>query len=135
MAGAAFVAVLEADVRLTGRNVDDLVLLGRPLVKNRDDARKAGLAIHAFNSVALAGLYALVEDRLAGPPWLRGAIFANVENAFLYPLTALEGFHPAIQDGQLASYFNWPAFWQSVPRHLVYGVVVGVLYDRFRRGT
>jgi hypothetical protein len=29
-AGAAFVAVLEADLRLTGRNVDDLMILGRP---------------------------------------------------------------------------------------------------------
>jgi hypothetical protein len=129
-AGAAFVAVLEADLRLTGRNVDDLIILGRPLVKNRDDARKAGLAIHAFNSVALAALYAVVQDRIAGPPWLKGVIFANVENMILYPLTALEDFHPAVQDGQVAPYFTWPAFWQSVPRHVAYGAVLGVLYDR-----
>lgn len=87
-AGAAFVAVLEADLRLTGRNVDDLVVLGRPLVKNRDDARKAGAAVHAVNSVALAALYTAIEKRLPGPPWVRGVIFANVENMILYPLTA-----------------------------------------------
>ena len=129
-AGAAFVAVLEADLRLAGRNVDDLVVLGRPLVKNRDDARKAGAAVHAVNSVALAALYTAIEKRLPGPPWVRGVIFANVENMILYPLTALEDFHPAVQDGQIDSYFTWPAFWQSVPRHIAYGAVLGVLYDR-----
>jgi hypothetical protein len=132
-AGAAFVAVLEADLRLTGRNVDDLIILGRPLVNHRDDARRAGLAIHAFNSVALAGLYALLEDRIPGSPLVKGIVFANVENMILYPLTALEDFHPAIQDGQVDSYFTWPAFWQSVPRHVAYGAVLGALYNRLRR--
>ena len=131
-AGAAFVAVLEADLRLTGRNVDDLIILGRPLVRNRDDARKAGLAVHTFNSVALASVYALVADRIPGPRWLKGVIFANVENVVLYPLTAFEDFHPAVQDGQVAPYFTWPAFWQSVPRHVAYGVVLGVLYERLQ---
>lgn len=133
VAGAAFVAVLEVDLRLTGRNVDDLIVLGRPLVNDRDDARKAGAAVHAFNSVALAALYAMLEPRLAGPPWAKGVIFANVENMILYPLTALEGLHPAIQDGQIERYFTWPAFWQSVPRHVAYGVVLGILYDRLTR--
>lgn len=129
-AGAAFVAVLEADIRLTGRNVDDLIILGRPLVGQRDAARQAGLAVHAFNSIALAALYASMVDHIPGPPWLKGVVFANVENMVLYPLTALEDLHPAIRDGQVDRYFNWPAFWQSVPRHVAYGVVLGVLYDR-----
>jgi hypothetical protein len=41
--------------------------------------------------------------------------------------------------GQVDRYFNWPTFWQSVPRHLAFGAVLGVLYDRLRsartRGT
>lgn len=131
-AGAAFAAVLEADLRLTGRNVDDYIVLGRPLARDRDEARKIGIAIHAVNSVALATLYATVEERLPGPPWFKGTVFANVENMLLYPLTALEDLHPAIQDGQVDRYFNWPAFWQSVPRHIAYGAVLGVLYDRLR---
>ncbi len=131
-AGAAFLAVLEADLRLTGRNVDDLVVLGRPLVKDPKNARPVGLAIHAVNSLALASLYAVFEKRLAGPPWLKGLVFANVENLILYPVAILEDKHPAIRDGQVDRYFNWPAFWQSVPRHVVYGAVLGAVYARLK---
>ena len=127
-AGAAFAAVLEADLRLTGRMVDDLIVLGRPFVKDPSHARAAGLAVHAANSVALASLYALVEKRIPGPPWFKGVLFANVENVLLYPVTVLEDKHPAIRDGQVDRYFTWPAFWQSVPRHVAYGAVLGVLY-------
>jgi len=42
------VLVLEADLRLTGRNVDDLITLGRPFLKDRSRARLAGLAFHAL---------------------------------------------------------------------------------------
>ena len=135
-AGAAFVAVLEADLRLTGRNVDDLIVLGRPLVRDPKHARTVGGAIHAVNSLLLAGLYAAVEHRIPGPPWLKGIVFANVENVILYPVTVLEDRHPAIRDGQVDRYFNWPAFWQSVPRHVAYGAVLGSVYNRlaFRNG-
>ena len=133
VAGAAFVAVLEADLRLTGNNVDDLTFLGRPLVRDRTRARQVGIAIHTANSIALASLYARLERRLPGPPWCRGVIFANVENVVLYPLTALEHFHPAIRDGQLDRYWTWPAFLQSIPRHGAYGAVLGPLYERLRR--
>lgn len=134
-AGAAFAAVLEADLRLTGRNVDDLIFLGRPLVRNPEHARLAGAAIHTVNSIALAALYARFADRLPGPPWLRGVLFANVENTLLYPLTAIEAFHPAIRDGQLDHYFTWPAFVQSIPRHVAYGAVLGALYARLRASS
>ncbi len=132
VAGAAFVAVLEADLRLTGRNVDDLIILGRPFVTEPRHARAVGGAIHAINSVGLAAVYALVESKLPGPPWWRGVLFANAENLALYPITKFEDHHPAVRDGQVDRYFNWPAFWQSVPRHVAYGAVVGVLYDRLR---
>ena len=133
-AGVAFLAVLEADLRLTGRNVDDLIVLGRPVVKDPRNARTAGVVIHAVNSLALAGLYAATEPRLPGPPWLNGIVFANVENLILYPMTVFEDRHPAIRDGQVDRYFNWPAFWQSVPRHVAYGAVLGSLYDRLHWG-
>lgn len=129
-AGAAFAAVLEADLRLTGRKVDDLIVLGRPFVKDPSRARVAGVAIHAVNSVALAGLYAMLEQQISGPPWFKGVLFANVENVLLYPITVFEDKHPAIRDGQVDRYFNWPAFWQSVPRHVAYGAVLGILYHR-----
>jgi hypothetical protein len=131
-AGAAFVAVLETDLRLTGRNVDDLMILGRPFIEEPAKARALGGAIHAFNSVALASLYSMLEQRIPGPAWLKGVIFANVENVILYPITLFEDIHPAIRSGQVDRYFTWPAFWQSIPRHIAYGAVLGVLYDRLR---
>ncbi len=133
-AGAAFVAVLEADLRLTGRNVDDLMILGRPFAEEPTKARAIGGAIHAVNSLALATLYATLEPRLPGPAWLKGVVFANVENVVLYPITVFEDIHPAIRLGEVDRYFTWPAFWQSVPRHVAFGAVLGVLYDRLRPG-
>ncbi len=132
-AGAAFAAVLEADLRLTGRNVDDLMILGSPFVADPTKARAVGGAIHAVNSMALAGLYATLEPRLPGPAWLKGVIFANVENVILYPVTRFEDIHPAIRTGHVDRYYNWAAFWQSVPRHIAFGAVLGMLYDRLRR--
>jgi hypothetical protein len=132
-AGAAFVAVLEADLRLTGRNVDDLMILGRPFSEDPNKARAVGGAIHAVNSLAMASLYAMLDRRLPGPAWLKGILFANVENVILYPITWFEDIHPAIRDGQVDRYFNWPAFWQSVRRHIAFGAVLGVLYQRLQR--
>jgi hypothetical protein len=130
VAGVAFLLVLEADLRLAGRNVDDLIVLGRPFVRNPENARRIGVAIHLANSVGLAQIYRLVEDRIPGSPWVKGTIFANVENMVLYPVTILEDLHPAVRDAQVDRYFNWPAFWQSVPRHVAYGAVLGSLYAR-----
>lgn len=132
-AGVAFLLVLEADLRLTGRNVDDLIILGRPFVRDPSQARRAGIVIHLVNSMALAQVYRLIEERLPGAPWLKGTIFANVENGVLYPVTVLEDMHPAVRDGQVDRYFTWPAFWQSVPRHVAYGAVLGSLYARLTR--
>ena len=57
----------------------------------------------------------------------------RVENAVLYPVTRFEDIHPAIRSGLVDRYYTWPAFWQSVPRHIAFGAVLGVLYDRLRR--
>lgn len=133
-AGAAFALVLEVDLRLTGNNVDDLLVLGRLFAEDRSRARRIGGAIHALNSVALAAVYGNARRWLPGPPWMKGVIFANVENAILYPVTVLEDLHPAIREGMVDRYFTWPSFWQSVPRHVAYGAVLGVLFDRLDRG-
>ena len=134
-AGVAYVAAMEVDLRLVGHNADDLVLLGRPLVgKRRGWARLAGVPVHFVNAVGLALAYAVAAHRrLPGPPWLRGIVFASVENALLYPLTILEDRHPGIRDGQLDRYWTWTAFLQSVPRHVAYGAVLGFVYERLRR--
>lgn len=132
-AGTAFIATMVVDLRLTGRNLDDRILLGRPLVRDPEQAKAAGTILHGINSIVFALLYAAVCNRLPGPAWWKGALFSNAENVALYPLTALERHHPATREGRLASYWNWPAFLQSIPRHIAFGAVLGVVYDRLRR--
>jgi hypothetical protein len=132
----AYTATMDLGRKLTGSKMDDLVLLGRPLVPNRPGlARPVGAAVHLANGAGLGILYAaLVHDRFPGPAWLRGMVFLALENTALYPLTALmPAHHPAVADGQLDSYWSWPAYLESTPPHLVYGALVGPLYDRLRR--
>ncbi len=133
---AAYTAVMELDRRLTGSRVDDLVLLGRPAVPDRPDlARPVGALIHTANGAVIGTAYAaLAHDLLPGPPWLRGATALMIENAALYPVMRLaRDYHPAIRDGQLDDYWTWPAFAESIPPHLVFGLIVGPLYERLRR--
>lgn len=133
-AGAAYVATMEIDNRLTGINEDDLKLLGRPFVNDPDRAKPVGVPVHFGNSVVLALAYAaLAHDRLPGPPWLRGAIFATIENSALYPIAMLEEHHPGVRDGQVDRYWTLPAFLLSFPRHLAFGAVLGTIYDRLRQ--
>jgi hypothetical protein len=133
-AGAVYVATMEIDNRITKVQADDLKFLGRPFVKNPDKAKLAGIPVHINNSIGLAVAYAaLGHDRIPGPPWLRGVIFASVENTVLYPLTILENLHPGIREGQIDRYWSFRAYLQSVPRHVTYGAVVGTVYAALRK--
>jgi hypothetical protein len=128
--GVAFAAVMQADIAISGRKVDDFKLLAGwgPL---RDRERIAGPAIHLINSASLGALYSLIQDKLAGPGWLRGLTFATAENLTLWPIIiVLDRIHPAIRDGSLPEYnHGWPFIAESL-RHAVYGCVLGALYGR-----
>jgi hypothetical protein len=130
--GAAFYVTMLLDLKV-GRNVDDRIFLGRPLVKDPEQAKAAGTVMHVVNSAAFGVVYAAVEEHIPGPPWWKGTLFFNIENLILYPLTAVGKRHPAIRDGQIDDYWTWPAFLQSIPRHIAYGAVLGIVYDRMRR--
>ncbi len=132
-AGAAYLLTQEADNRLTGRNLDDRILLAGPFVRDPERAKQVGTAVHVANSLALSGLYAAVEPALPGPPWWKGVLFFNVENVLLYPALVFSRHHPAIRDGVIADYWTWPAFLQSIPRHVAFGAVLGIAYDRLKR--
>lgn len=132
-AGATYVATMEIDNRLAGIDEDDLKLLGRLFVNDPARAKRAGVPIHFGNSVVLAMLYAgIAHDRIPGPFWVRGALFAIIENTVLYPLAALEDLHPGIRDGEIDRYWTWQAYLLSIPRHLAFGAVLGSLYERLR---
>jgi hypothetical protein len=128
LAGAAYLAAQAIDRAITGNRLDDTVLLGAMAPVPDNLARPAGLVMHFGNSVVASAAYELVaRERLAGPGWLRGAVFLTIENLALYPLVLLERRHPAIQSGQLDSYRSWTAFAQQVWRHLAFGIVLGIL--------
>jgi len=134
VSSVAYALVMEVDRKLTGSRVDDLVLVGRPFVPGRPDlARKVGAVVHLVNGTSLAIAYAAFgHHALSGPTWLRGAILLNIENIALYPIMALDRYHPAVRDGQLQSYWSWPSFLESIPPHVVYGLCVGPLYEAMR---
>lgn len=132
-AGAVFVATMKIDNRLSGKKLDDLVLLGRPITDNPRTAALAGAPIHLLNSAGLGVVYAAFGRQwLPGPSAFRGALFSLIENAVLYPLTIFEGSHPAIKDGQIDRYWSLSSHLWTAPRHIAYGAVLGSLYERLR---
>ena len=141
-ASAAYLVANEADVHLLRYPQRDLMLQGRMLPAFAPVWPLAGLVMHVGFGMTLALLYAAVgRDRLPGPPWLRGALWANLENCLLWPLTPLiDRWHPAVRDGAMPPLANWRCFAQAVARHTVYGATLGLVYEaagaarRERRG-
>jgi hypothetical protein len=132
-AGLLYAGTMYAEIRLSGRKLNDLVLLGRPFTGNPENAALAGLPIHLLNSTGLALLYAAYgRRRLSGPPAVRGTIFTLIENVVLYPFAYFEDIHPAIKDGQVDRYWSLKSHLWTVPRHVVYGLTLGPLYERLR---
>ena len=131
--GAAFAAVMHADMAVSGRRVDDFQLLAG-FGPTRDRWRVVGPVIHAVNSVTLGALYAVVSDHLPGSGWRTGLGFALVENTLLWPiLIVLDRVHPAIKAGELPVYNRpWPFLVENL-RHAAFGIVLGSVYERLTR--
>ncbi len=126
-------------VRLLGRGGFAEVYLGEHLRLNTHAAIKVlqtqlasddAWSIHFLNGVILAELYAAVFKRfLPGPNWLKGAFFGElflVSTWWLAPL--VDTYHPLTQRGELAKLATWTSFFQNIVRHLVFGVLLGLLY-------
>ena len=130
VAGAvAYLVAQEADRRIANPKSDDLLLLGGMVTGNETVWRPLGLVMHL-----LAGAqFGLLFDRVAasylpGPYWLRGILFAQIENTSLWPLVILiDRHHPAVKRGKLSP-LNQPVYFvQGVWRHVVLGAVIGAL--------
>lgn len=133
-ASAAYLVANELDIHICRSPQRDLMLQGRLLPILRPIWPLAGLVLHAGFGFTLALLYAVVRDRLPGPAWLRGALWANLENAILWPLTPLiDRYHPAVQDGTMPRLATWTALAQAIWRHLVFGVVLGLADEALGR--
>lgn len=131
VAGGAYLAAQTVDLAVARNRIDDRVMLARLTPAPANNVRIVGAGLHLLNSVVFAAVFRLaVKDRIHGPMWWRGVLFANVENLGLYWIALFEDFHPAIRDGELDSYQSWTAFSQGIWRHTVMGAVLGLLTPR-----
>jgi hypothetical protein len=133
LGGAAFAVTMRIDMAISRQPVNDFRLLADtgPL---RRFWRITGPVTHAVNSVAIGVSYSLLEPKLPGNGWQRGLSFALVENMLLWPIVILlDRVHPAIREGQLPRFNRpWPFIAENI-RHAVYGVVLGLAFERLRR--
>jgi hypothetical protein len=133
LATAAYSLAMEGDMSITGNRFSDVRFI-QGLMGSRASQQKRFLALswllHFINGIALAELYAAVLKRfLPGPNWLKGAIFGEIFIVGAWWLTPLaDKYHPLIKNGELPRLANWKSFMQNIARHLVFGLILGLLY-------
>ncbi len=111
---------------------DDVEILGK-LVTRGAAWPAVGSALHVCNGALFGAVYALARARVPGPAVAHGVAAGVVEHLGLWPLTRLvDRYHPARREmTTLAG--NTRAFLQALWRHLLFGVVLGVLEGRLNR--
>lgn len=134
LATAAYSLVMQADMALTGNRYSDVRFIqGLLPVKSSQSLKSALLAwgIHFLNGIILAELYAAAFKRfLPGPNWFKGTLFGELFLASTWGLAPLvDKFHPLARRGELARLATWTSFCQNIVRHLVFGLVLGLLYQ------
>jgi hypothetical protein len=138
IAAAAWAAQQPVDKRAFGGGYDDVELLGRAFLPRAPKRRwyPLGLALHVQNGAAFGAVYAgLLAPRLPLPAALRGTLVAQAENFGLWPLGRLsDRFHPA--RGELTRLAgNRRALAQATWRHLLFGLLLGVLEGPLNAGA
>ena len=132
LAAATWAAQQPVDRRVFGYPFSDVELLGK-LVTRGPGWPAAGFAMHVGNGAAFGALYATLGPRLPGPPIARGLLAAMAEHLGSWPLTAVsDRVHPAREE--LPPLAGRPrAFLQATWRHVLFGVVLGLLEERLNR--
>jgi hypothetical protein len=133
LAGAAASAVyageMYLDIALTGNPLDDVQLLEGALRGRLARFPILGALVHLLNGSALGIVYAVVRPLLPGPNWLKGTLFGLLFVLGVWPLTPLlDRVHPLIRRGELPRFNSPVAFRQNIARHLIFGLVLGLLY-------
>ena len=133
VATAAYSLVMEADMSITGNRYSDVRFI-QGLLGSKSSQHNAfpflAWGIHFLNGVILAELYASVFKRfLPGPDWLKGACFGELFLLSTWGMAPLvDKYHPLTRSGELARLATWTSFFQNIVRHLVFGVLLGLLY-------
>ena len=132
VAGAVATAVMTLeqplDKRLFDSRYDDVEILGKLLTRG-DHWRPIGVVVHVQNGAIFGVGYARLKPFLPGPAVVRGLLGGLILHVAAWPLTVVfDRYHPARKDlPKLAA--NRRAFGQATIRHVVYGVVLGLLED------
>ena len=109
-------------MKLFGVDYSDPELLAKPF----GGSRVVGVPIHLANGAAFGAVYSLVAARVPGTGAVKGAVAGMAEHLGTWPLTR---FLPGVD-----LWGNRRAFWQAVWRHLLFGVLLGVLEERLSAG-
>ncbi len=132
LATLAYSVAMEWDKYLIGNRFNDVRFIEGILGGEKHSKRLWLLSwlFHLFNGVALAEIYAATLKRfLPGPGWLKGAIFMETFITGAWTLTPLaDKYHPLIKKGEMPRLATWTSFLQNLLRHLIFGVVLGLLY-------
>jgi len=132
LAGAAAAAVWglvePLDQRLFRFPYSDIAILGK-LVTRGPHWRAAGWALHVANGAVAGLVYWALFERIGGNAFWFAIGFALVEHLVTYPLTLLtDRHHPARGAPELPPMSrSGRAFAQATFRHLLFGVVLGLL--------
>ena len=127
-AAAVWGALEPIDQRLFRFPYSDIALLGK-LATRGPHWRVAGWTLHVVNGVLAGLVYWGLFQWIGGNAFWFAVGFAMVEHLVTYPLTILtDRFHPARGASELPPMSrSGRAFAQATFRHLVFGVVLGVL--------
>ena len=106
----------------------DVALLGL-FVTRGPHWRTAGVAMHVANGAAAGVVFWALHEWLGGSVFGGAVAFALAEHVITFPLTWLtDRFHPARGTPELPMlHRSWRAFAQATWRHLLFGVVLGLI--------
>jgi hypothetical protein len=122
VAAAVWAAQEPIDMRVFGVDYSDPELLAKPI----GGSRLAGIPIHLGNGAIFGAIYALVARHAPGRAALKGAAAGMAEHIATWPAMR---FLPGVN-----LWGNHRAFAQAAWRHLLFGVVLGVAYERLSSG-
>src|SRR3954464_13467702 len=122
VAAGVWAAQEPVDMRVFGVPYSDPKLLAKPI----GGSRAAGIPIHLANGATFGALYSIVAARIPGPAALTGAAAGMAEHLATWPVVR---FLPGVN-----LWGNHRAFAQAVWRHLLFGAVLGVAYERLSEG-
>ena len=129
LAAGLWAAQQPLDKRVGGSSYDDVELLGKFVTRGRGWPL-AGAALHVGNGALFGAAYAQLRPFLPGPPVVRGVLVSMVENFGLWPAGEIvDRLHPA-RDELATLSGNGRALAQATWRHLLFGVVLGLLEAR-----